>query len=46
MPSLSIDNILGEVRAACLHAPPAETRRMPTQPARYSCARYNAQPEH
>ncbi|EGU56572.1 hypothetical protein VITU9109_17798, partial [Vibrio tubiashii ATCC 19109] len=32
MPSLSIDSILWEVRAACLHASPAEARQTAAQP--------------
>ncbi|EGU56571.1 hypothetical protein VITU9109_17793 [Vibrio tubiashii ATCC 19109] len=46
MPSLSIDNILGEVGAGGLHALLANTRQTGAQPPRHSCARHNAQPEH
>ncbi|MCG9579738.1 hypothetical protein OPW07_00355 [Vibrio europaeus] len=46
MPSLSIDNILWEVRAVCLHASLAEARQTAAQPPRHSCAKHDAQPEH
>ncbi|MEZ8103171.1 hypothetical protein [Vibrio bivalvicida] len=46
MPSLSIDNILWELRAVCLHASLAEARQTAAQPPRHSCAKHDAQPEH